>query len=282
MWGTGRNAFPVDWPKPSMGLADLEWRLIGEEAWDGPQNMAYDEVAAETAGDGGVSTIRVYRWQPSTLSLGYHQSSATVDWEYCADHGIGVTRRPTGGGGIYHDNVGDISYSIVAPAAALPGDLMESYRLLLEPVLAGFDRLDIPAQIADESQPSLYEPACYLRAVHSAHDVVVGGRKVSGNAQYRQKDAVIQHGSITFQRVTGRHLGVFEAPGVSAEEFDGRVTAIKDHAPGSTRADAVQAFMDALGEWVDAEPGAWTDREQEVVEEVVAEKFGSAEWTRRH
>ena len=60
-------------------LADREWRLIREEAWDGPMNMALDEVAAETAAAGGLRTLRVYQWEPSTLSLGYHQDPATID-----------------------------------------------------------------------------------------------------------------------------------------------------------------------------------------------------------
>ncbi|MFB6255241.1 MAG: lipoate--protein ligase family protein, partial [Haloplanus sp.] len=41
-------------------LADREWRLIREEAWSGPMNMALDEIAAETAAAGGPRTLRVY------------------------------------------------------------------------------------------------------------------------------------------------------------------------------------------------------------------------------
>jgi lipoate-protein ligase A len=109
-----------------MALDDREWRLIREESWDGPLNMALDEIAAETAAEGGPRTVRVYQWDPSTLSLGYRQDEDTVAWDYCDREGISVTRRPTGGGGIYHDRYGDISYSIVAPADELPGDLMPS------------------------------------------------------------------------------------------------------------------------------------------------------------
>ena len=102
-----------------MNLDDREWRLIREDTRSGPLNMALDEIAAETAAAGGPRTVRVYRWEPSTLSLGYQQEPATVDWEFCDREGISVTRRPTGGGGIYHDSHGDVSYSIVAPAAEL-------------------------------------------------------------------------------------------------------------------------------------------------------------------
>jgi len=52
-----------------------------------------------------------------------------------------VTRRQTGGGGIYHDAYGDVAYSIAVPAADVPGKLLDCYHLLCEPVLDAFDRL---------------------------------------------------------------------------------------------------------------------------------------------
>lgn len=263
-----------------MALADREWRLVREESHPGPTTMALDAVAAETAAAGGPRTLRVYRWEPSTLSLGYGQASETVDWEYCESQGIDVTRRPTGGGGIYHDSVGDVSYSIVVPADEVPGDLMECYSLLLAPVFDAFDRMGVPARIAEVPQPALHHPACYLRELHPAHDVVVAGQKVSGNAQYRQKDAVIQHGSITFARETERHLAVFADPGVSPEAFEERVTSVRSEA-GIDRETAVNALETALAEWADAKPGNWTDAELERAEEIAEAQFADDEWTRR-
>ncbi|MFB6177427.1 MAG: lipoate--protein ligase family protein, partial [Halobaculum sp.] len=46
-------------------LADREWRVIREDTRRGPMQMALDEVAAETAADGGPRTVRLYRWEPS-------------------------------------------------------------------------------------------------------------------------------------------------------------------------------------------------------------------------
>jgi len=158
--------------RSSGSLADREWRLIPEEARSGPMQMALEEVAAETAVAGGPRTVRAFRWNPSTLSLGYRQEPETVDWEYCDDEGIDVTRRQTGGGGIYHDHDADVSYSVIAPATELPGDLMETYALLCEPVLEAFDRMGVDAAFADAEQPAIHDPCCYLRAINPAHDIV--------------------------------------------------------------------------------------------------------------
>ncbi|ELZ30205.1 biotin/lipoate A/B protein ligase [Halosimplex carlsbadense 2-9-1] len=263
-----------------MSLADRDWRLITEESRPGPLNMALDEVAAESAAEEGVRTLRVYRWEPSTLSLGYHQDPATIDWEFCERAGITVTRRPTGGGAIYHDDYGDISYSVVAPAEELPGDLLESYELLCEPLLDALEGMGVDARFADEERPAVYEPACYLRALHPAHDVVAGDdRKISGNAQYRQKDAVVQHGSITFARTTDRHLDCFADPDVTAEAFDDRVTSVREQS-GIDREEAVAELESSLRSWGDAHEGTWTDGELPQARERARKKYREDGWTR--
>jgi lipoate-protein ligase A len=261
-----------------MSLADREWRLIAEDVRPGPLQMALDEVAAETAGNGGPATLRVYRWRPSTVSLGYSQSPSILDSDYCDREGIDVTRRPTGGGTIYHDDFGDISYSIVVPADAVPGDLMESYRLLCDPLFDALERLGIDAEYVEAERPAVFEPACYLRALHPAHDVVgPDGRKLSGNAQYRQREAVVQHGSLSFERTPKRHLSVFEECDVDEDRFGERVGAVTDYTEVS-RAEAVGTLAETLGEWADAHEGSWTDEELATARERVATKYGNPPW----
>src|SRR6056297_1889475 len=262
-----------------MALSDREWRLVREESRRGPLNMALDEIAARTAAEEGLRTVRVYQWDPSTLSLGYRQDPDTVAWERCEREGVTVTRRPTGGGGIYHDNYGDISYSIVAPADELPGDLMETYELLCQPVFDAFERLGVDAQFTDKELPAIYQPACYLRELHPAHDIVANGRKISGNAQYRRKDAVIQHGSLKFDLDAERHLATFADPDTSPAQFRERVTTINREAD-VTRAETVEAVEESLQEWADADEGSWTDDELARAEERAEKKFESEAWVR--
>ena len=297
-----------------------DWRLIREESRPGPMQMALDEVAAETAAAGGPATVRTYRWDPSCLTLGYRQDPATVDWAFCEREGIDVTRRQTGGGGIYHDTRGDIAYSIAVPAADVPGELLDCYHLLCEPVLDAFDRLGIDAGYVEESMPELYHPACYLRELHPAHDVVAGGhgdggggapdsdrrRKIAGNAQYRKRDAVIQHGSLTFSVDAERHLGTFADPPVTPAAFGDRVVGM-DELAGVDRGDVVAAVEEALIAWVVGEDGeregrkageregredgeregidvdrdgSWTDAEIRRAEELVETKYRDREWVR--
>lgn len=263
-----------------MELAEREWRLIREESRPGAVQMALDEIAAETAAAGGPRTVRVYRWEPSCLTMGYNQDPDTVDWAYCEREGIDVTRRPTGGGGIYHDSVADVAYSITVPADEVPGELLDSYHLLCEPVLDAFDRMGVDAEFVEEEYAELYRPACYLRALHPAHDVIAGGRKLAGNAQYRRNDAVIQHGSLSFSVDAEPHVGVFDDPPVTPPEFRDRVTGIDEQADLSRR-EAVEAVEGALADWADASEGSWTDDELERARERADEKYRSDDWVRR-
>jgi len=297
----------------------VDWRLIAEEARPGAMQMALDEVAAETAAAGGPATVRTYRWEPSCLTLGYRQDPATVDWAFCEREGIDVTRRQTGGGGIYHDAYGDIAYSIAVPAGDVPGELLDCYHLLCEPIFDAFARLGVDADYVDEATPELYHPACYLRELHPAHDVVAGEaersdsgapgddaparRKIAGNAQYRKRDAVIQHGSLTFSVDAERHLGAFADPPVTPAAFRDRVVGM-DELTDADRDEAVAAVADALAAWVSegiddaagsgaaaggdettATPdidrdGSWTEAELERAAELAETKYRDSEWVR--
>ena len=265
-------------------LAERSWRLLRDEPRDGPTQMALEEVAAATALEDDLRTVRVYSWEPSTLSLGYRQDADTVDWEYCERAGVDVTRRQTGGGGIYHDRYADISYTIVAPAEEVPGDLMDCYELFCEPVLEGLERMGVDADFAAVEQSSIYYPSCYLRDINPAHDVVApatagaDAQKISGNAQYRQRDVVIQHGSISYALEPTHHVSVFETD-LEPAVFTDRVTSIQDEV-GIDREAAVDTLAMALGEWCGAEESTWQADELEAAADLATRKFGADAWIR--
>jgi lipoate-protein ligase A len=261
-------------------LANREWRVIREDVRSGAMQMALDEVAGETAAAGGPRTVRVYRWDPSCLSLGYGQRPETVDWDYCEAQGIDVTRRPTGGGGIYHDNYGDVAYSIIAPKDELPGDLIDCYHLLCTPILDALRSVGVDVDFVEDDVPIIWHPACYLRALHPAHDMVAEGRKIAGNAQYRRRDAVVQHGSITYSVDAETHLSVFDGHDVTPDAFRERVVGI-DELVDVSRTEFIDALTNSLVEFVDAEEGSWTDEELARARERVEEKYESTDWVRR-
>lgn len=260
----------------------MEWRLIPEERLGGAMAMALDEVAAETVASGGPATVRLYRWTPSTVSLGYGNDADVVDWTYCDEHAVDVTRRQTGGGAIYHDGFGDVAYSIIAPRSAFPGDVTACYRALLEPVFDAFAAIGANIGFAEGESEPLWEPLCYLLGLDPAHDLVgPDGRKIAGNAQYRTREAVVQHGSLTFASDPAAHLEPFADPPVSADDFADRVCGVADVlGEQPDRSTFVDRLTESLAEWADAESGRWTNAERERAAELVDEKYDADRWVR--
>ena len=69
------------------------------------------------------NTLRFYRWNPSAVSIGKFQNiEKEVDLIKCKRNGIDVVRRITGGGAVYHDIDGEITYSIIAKKQDLEVD----------------------------------------------------------------------------------------------------------------------------------------------------------------
>jgi lipoate-protein ligase A len=175
----------------------MRWRLLVSPPLDGAANMALDEALLERARATGESVLRVYAWHPPTLSLGRNQPARDAyDRARLRASGLGVVRRPTGGRAILHER--EVTYSVTAPASADPrrGALGESYARINRLLCDGLRRLGVPAEVAPPGgrAPSPGIAPCF--AVPVAGELVLGGRKLAGSAQWREDGALLQHGSI--------------------------------------------------------------------------------------
>lgn len=160
----------------------MKWRILPLHATNAFMAMAIDEAVAESvANRKSEPTIRFWRWSPSAVSIGYFQGiEDEVNLEECRNSNVNVVRRRTGGGAVYHDNGGEITYSVIAPEEVFPRGIRESYQVICGWVIDGLSRLGINAQFAP------------------INDIVVGQRKISGNAQTRRNGVLLQHGTILY------------------------------------------------------------------------------------
>ena len=257
-----------------------KWRFIPEESWDAPMNMALDMAAARSVSEKGPPTIRIYRWKHSSLSIGYSQDSASVNWANCSKQNIPVVRRQTGGGGIFHDHVGDISYSIIAPVSSFSTDISKSYHAMLVPIISAFEQLGISAELAGSTIPALHTPSCYLREIHPAHDILVSGKKISGNAQRRSNGVVTQHGSLTYKYDVDQFALVFSNFNIKPNTIQNHVTSISEQV-NATREESIDALTNSFLTWSHAEKGTWTATELEQANKIAQGLFSSEDWTKR-
>ncbi|HJR62901.1 MAG TPA: lipoate--protein ligase family protein [Gemmatimonadaceae bacterium] len=172
----------------------MRWRTLITPPATGAENMALDEVLMQRAGRTGEAVIRVYGWSAPTLSLGRNQlARGCYDLSRARELGVHFVRRPTGGRAVLHHR--EVTYSVTAPADGL-GALGESYGRINRLLVDGLRRVGVPAEIAAPvaGAPPPSTAPCFETPVPG--EIIAGGRKLIGSAQYREHDALLQHGSI--------------------------------------------------------------------------------------
>jgi len=176
------------------------WRFINTGAGTGAVNMAIDEAMLLGVNRGTTQpTVRVYAWEPPTVSLGYAQQiEDELDLDAVRRFGFGVVRRPTGGRAVLH--AGELTYSVVGPAGEDPlgSSIMEAYEAIARALAAGLGRLGVDVELAPVATEAMSRdgasPPCFASA--GRYEVVVGGKKLIGSAQRRVGRGVLQHGSL--------------------------------------------------------------------------------------
>jgi lipoate-protein ligase A len=159
---------------------EQNWRLLIDEAKPGSINMATDFAILEAVARGEQPpTLRFYKWDKPTITIGYFQSpQEEVYLENAKTQAVNVIRRITGGGTVFHDQ--ELTYSLVIPTShpLIKGEILDSFKIVCQPLIEALNRLGIPAE---------YQPI---------NDITAGDKKISGNAQIRKQGVLLQHGTI--------------------------------------------------------------------------------------
>lgn len=180
-----------------------EARLIIDPPQDGVLNMAIDQALLENANGGGVPTLRLYRWSKPTLSLGYFQKIADRQLHPASQH-CQLVRRKTGGGAILHHH--DLTYSLTMPHKNRWSEANEQlYDLVHSALIEQWADLgvatDLFRNVSQEASATKIDPRAFLCFQRrSSGDIVCNGWKVTGSAQRRAKNALLQHGSILIRK----------------------------------------------------------------------------------
>jgi lipoate-protein ligase A len=177
------------------------WRLIRSEFRSGAENMAVDEALLETVARGlSGPVLRLYRWAPPTVTLGYSQrGEEVVNLEACRDLGLAVVRRCTGGRAVLHDR--EVTYAVISPerSAVFPGGILENYKVIAGVLRRTLELFGLAAEMAPGRShgagvEGVQQSACFTAP--SSYELVCRGCKVTGSAQKRHGSAFLQHGSI--------------------------------------------------------------------------------------
>jgi lipoate-protein ligase A len=250
-----------------------EWRIMGLDVYDAYTNMAIDEAICRERSQGrSPNTIRLYRWKPSAVSIGYFQLvDQEVDVDACKRLGVDIVRRMTGGGAVYHAYEGEVTYSIIVNENhdRMPKDIIKSYELICGGIVDALRGLGM--------QTATFRPV---------NDIDVNGKKISGNAQTRRWGVVVQHGTVLVDTDIRTMFTVLK---VSKEKIsDKLIKSVEDRVTTIQReigrrvsfeevADALKAALPKVFD-VEATPSSLTVEEKDLAERLKREKYNTHGW----
>lgn len=110
-----------------------------------------------------------------SIIIGKNQNTIEeINTEYVEKNGIVVVRRLSGGGAVYHD-LGNLNYSFITKD---DGESFHNFKKFTEPVISALGKLGVEAELSGRN------------------DIVVAGRKISGNAQFSTRGRMFSHGTL--------------------------------------------------------------------------------------
>ncbi len=237
--------------------------------------MAIDEAILQArVADKIPNTLRLYRWQPSAVSVGRNQNPAEQVYLDAAEKlGVDVVRRPSGGGTVYHDFEGEVTYAVVAKTADLGNaDVTSVYTKIYSCVK---DALRILGTGSDFNGGD----------AKNCPNLTIGGKKISGSSQTITRGVVLQHGTLLrsvdyermFQLLQLKGASCSQAADVARHKITSLEAELGHKISPDTIANALsQGFRIMLK--VNMEQGELTEYEKELAAKLYKEKYSTKEW----
>lgn len=254
------------------------WRLLKLETADAYTNMAVDEAIMHARIKNKVSnTLRFYQWNPSAVSIGRFQKLANeIDVDNCKKHGIDIVRRITGGGAVYHDSEGEITYSLVAKTADLGCknlDMLNAYQRICSGLNEAIKILGTKAE---------YQPPDPKRCPN----LTIHGKKLSGSAQSNRRGILLQHGTFMMDINHGKMFTYLKVPWAKTLNdvlavSKRKLTSARNELDSNLSTEEVykalvKGFEKALN--VKFAETEITDDEQQLAKRLIRERYATEEW----
>ncbi len=223
------------------------------------ENLALDEALLLEAEAGGAEVLRTWEWTRPVVVLGSGcKLREEVSVEACQADGVPMTRRASGGGTVLLGH-GCLLYTLVLSydRASELSDVRRSYAYIL-------------GRLSRALNPKVQAVPC------GVSDLAVFGRKFSGNAQQRKQRHLLHHGTLLYAFDTAQVARYLPPPPREPDYRAGR-----KHADFITNlplpaGELTRRLRDEWGAGEDS--GRWP---QEVVKQLVVEKYATRAWVER-
>jgi lipoyltransferase and lipoate-protein ligase len=237
--------------------------IIDRHSTDPQWNLAAEEYLFKQLDE---PVFRLWQNAPSII-IGLHQNAyAEINVDYVRQSKIKVVRRMTGGGAVFHD-LGNINFTFIDNRIEAE-DSAAMFARFTKPILEALAALGVDARL------------------EGRNDLVIDGKKFSGNAIAVYKNRVLQHGTLLF---SSSIQNLSEALATRAEHFTGkavksniaRVTNISRHLPEPMDIEEFILYLEKFilsREKGSYKPYQYTPEDLRAIESIKRERYGSDKW----
>ena len=151
-------------------------KLILNSNNDPAVNLALEEYCVRNLDVENEMYLLFYINKPSVI-IGKHQNTIEeINKQFVDRNGIQVVRRISGGGAVYHD-FGNMNFSFITKYSP---EFFHNFEKFTKPLVETLREMGVEAELGGRN------------------DIVVGGRKISGNAQFTNLKSMFSHGTLLF------------------------------------------------------------------------------------
>ena len=203
-------------------------------------------------------------WQSAnTVVVGKHQNAmAEINYPYLHQTNIRVARRISGGGTVFHDE-GNVNFAYIKNVSS-PAEI--SFKRFTRPVVDALAKLDVTA------------------VTSGGNDLLVEGKKISGNAEHILKNRVLHHGTLLFNsdlETLGKSLQV-EPGKYNGKAVRSNRSEVTNILPFLKRSQTAEEFKEFLMEYQLKKPGntvyELNETDNGSIWQMAREKFDTWEW----
>lgn len=233
-----------------------KFKFITHDNTDAYFNLASEEYLLKHTDD-----YYIYLWvNDRAVIVGTNQNAIEeVNLSYTEKAGVKVVRRLTGGGAVYHDK-GNLCYTIIAPYNADE----DNYKKFTAPVIEYLKTLGVNASFSGRN------------------DIVIGDKKISGNAQTVYKNRIMHHGTILFSADTSELASCLNPSKIKMQSkgiksVRARITNVVEHLQAKM---SVEEFKQGLKAQFlkDCDNYELTQKDISEIKKLVDEKYSKYEW----
>lgn len=233
-------------------------RYIDNTSIDPYFNLAAEEYLLKHTEE---EYFSLWRDEPCII-VGKNQNTLSeINTDYVKENNIKVVRRLTGGGAVFHD-LGNINFTFIVNDNHSYNDFYK----FVKPIIEVLRQLGVEAEFSGRN------------------DMLIEGKKFSGNAQCKYKNRVMHHGTLLFSSNMADLSGALKPKAVkfsdkSVKSVASRVTNISEHLP---KALDVLEFKEAIFKYIIAEEGKevenFSKEEVEIINKLKEEKYSTWQW----